>query len=161
MTMLTTFARYNRWANRLVFDALALRDVAALQAPQPVVFGSLLATVHHVLAMSEVWQAHLEGRPHGYTSRMPAPGPGLAEIAARQGAIDDWLVDLCADGGDWDARVAFTFIGGGAGAMTRGQIVLHLVNHATYHRGHIAACLNAMGHGLPASDLPVFLAAGG
>jgi uncharacterized damage-inducible protein DinB len=29
-------------------------------------------------------------------------------------------------------------VGGGDGAMTRGQILLHLVNHTSYHRGFVA-----------------------
>ena len=35
--------------------------------------------------------------------------------------------------------VRFTFVGGGAGAMTRGEILLHVANHKTHHRGNVGA----------------------
>jgi uncharacterized damage-inducible protein DinB len=41
--------------------------------------------------------------------------------------------------------------------MTREAILMHVVNHATYHRGHIVAMLNGAGITLPNSDMPVFL----
>jgi len=53
--------------------------------------------------------------------------------------------------------VHFTFIGGGDGVLSREDILLHVVNHATYHRGHITAMLNQMGVQPHATDLPVFL----
>src|SRR5256885_7587344 len=33
---------------------------------------------------------------------------------------------------------SFEFVGGGQGAMTREQIVLHVVNHGSYHRGFVS-----------------------
>jgi len=53
--------------------------------------------------------------------------------------------------------VHFTFIGGGDGVLSREDILLHVVNHATYHRGHITAMLNQMGVQPQATDLSVFL----
>jgi uncharacterized damage-inducible protein DinB len=55
-----------------------------------------------------------------------------------------------------DEVVEFAFIGGGAGAMRRADILLHVVNHATYHRGHISAMMRLAGLRSPATDLPVF-----
>jgi len=37
--------------------------------------------------------------------------------------------------------VNFTFIGGGEARLDRGDILLHVINHTTYHRGHIAAMI--------------------
>jgi uncharacterized damage-inducible protein DinB len=53
--------------------------------------------------------------------------------------------------------VDFEFIGGGRGAMSREDILLHVVNHTTYHRGHVADMLYHLGIFPPATDLPVFL----
>ena len=33
------------------------------------------------------------------------------------------------------------------------QVLLHLVNHATYHRGQVAAQLRQLGHTPPGTDL--------
>src|ERR1700724_143348 len=42
--------------------------------------------------------------------------------------------------------------------MTRGAILLHVVNHATYHRGWIAEMFFQVPATTPTTDLPVFLA---
>ena len=54
-------------------------------------------------------------------------------------------------------NVAFEFIGGGQGQMTRSDMILHVVNHATYHRGHVADMLYHMSVSPPTTDMPVFL----
>lgn len=53
--------------------------------------------------------------------------------------------------------VRFTFVGGGEGAMTRGEILLHVVNHTTYHRGFVANLFSQIPAQPPTTDLPVFL----
>jgi uncharacterized damage-inducible protein DinB len=49
------------------------------------------------------------------------------------------------------------FIGGGRGKMTRAQILLHIVNHGTYHRGFVSDLMYQILASVPANDLPVFL----
>lgn len=157
--MLNTYLAYGQWANRIVIDGLLGLPDALLDAPQPVVFGSIRRTFHHLLVIAQVWQAHLLGRPHGYASRDPGNPPPMAEMGATLAHIDAWLVDYGAglDAAALAQSVAFTFIGGGDGAMRREEILLHIVNHATYHRGHIVAMLNGAGVSLPNSDMPVYL----
>lgn len=41
--------------------------------------------------------------------------------------------------------------------MTREEIILHVVNHATYHRGFVADVFYQVPAKPPATDLPVFL----
>jgi len=53
--------------------------------------------------------------------------------------------------------IAFEFVGGGDGAMDREDILLHLVNHATYHRGFVSTLLYPLATKGAASDLTVFL----
>jgi len=53
--------------------------------------------------------------------------------------------------------VSFRFIGGGPGAMTRRDILLHVANHGTYHRGNVASMMYQAGTPPPTTDLPVFL----
>jgi uncharacterized damage-inducible protein DinB len=84
--------RYKAWANELVFAAAAQLPQAELTAPRKIVFGSMLRTLKHVYAMDEVWRAHLEGRPHGYTTRNPEACPPLTELRDAQEAIDGWFV---------------------------------------------------------------------
>jgi uncharacterized damage-inducible protein DinB len=159
MDHLSRLTRYKEWANGLLFAEVAKLPAAVLVAPQNIVFGNLLRTLHHVLAMDFVWQCHLLGRPHGLTTRNPDHCPSFEEIRSAQQAMDRWYIDYA------DAlthlnrgqRVEFTFIGGAASSMTREDIVLHVVNHGTYHRGHVANMLRDAAVPAPITDYPVYL----
>jgi uncharacterized damage-inducible protein DinB len=149
--------RYKEWANELVFAAAAKLPEAELTAPRKIVFGSLLRTLNHVYAMDEVWRAHLEGRPHGYTTRNPEACPPLAELGEQQAAMDGWFVRYADSRFDENEVVDFRFIGGGPSSMTRRDILLHVANHGTYHRGNVASMMYQAGVQPPTTDLPVFL----
>jgi uncharacterized damage-inducible protein DinB len=56
-----------------------------------------------------------------------------------------------------DEKLSFTFVGGGDGAMTRGEILQHLVNHTSYHRGFVAQMMYDASARPPTTDLTVFL----
>jgi uncharacterized damage-inducible protein DinB len=158
MSDLSMLTRYKAWADGALLAAVRALPEAELTAPQPIVFGSLLRTLHHVQAMDAVWRAHLLGEPHGYATRDPEDCPALDALAARQAELDRWYVDYAEALSDTaDETVAFEFIGGGRGALSRREILLHVVNHATYHRGHVADMLYRFGVAPPTTDLPVFL----
>ncbi|MFC4765574.1 DinB family protein [Dyella koreensis] len=151
--------RYTAWANDLLFQSLAKLPEEALVEKRPIVFGSILRTLNHVHAMSWVWRCHLEGVPHGLTTRNPPTAPPFAELREAQAALDAWYVAY-AEGLDAAALaevIDFTFIGGGEGAMSREDILLHVVNHTTYHRGHTAGLMYQIPVMPPTTDLPVFL----
>lgn len=152
-------ARYKAWADERFLSIVEALPEADLTAPRPIVFGSLVRTLHHAYAMDVVWKCHLLRLPHGYTSRNPAHCPGMRELAARQRDIDRWYIDYTAtlDADALRQCIDFEFIGGGAGRMSRRVILLHVVNHGTYHRGHAADILYHLGVFPPATDLPVFL----
>jgi uncharacterized damage-inducible protein DinB len=157
MGYLQMLMRYKAWANELVFAAAAKLPEAELTAPRKIVFGSMLRTLNHVYAMDEVWRAHLEGRAHGYTTRNPEACPLLGELGEAQAAMDAWFMRYAHSLAREEEIVEFRFIGGGPGAMTRRDILLHVANHATYHRGNVAAMMYQAGVAPPTTDLSVFL----
>ena len=154
--------RYKAWADDAFLSTVSSVSAADLLAPRPIVFGSLIRTLNHSYAMDYVWQCHLLGKPHGLTTRNPEHCPAFEELAASQRSLDQWYVgyaDSLTEAGLAEA-VEFEFIGGGTGRMTRRDILLHVVNHATYHRGHAADMLYHLGIFPPTTDLPVFLQQG-
>ena len=151
--------RYRAWADRLLYQFLAGVPASSLTAAQPIVFGSLLRTLNHVYCMDQVWKAHLEGVPHGYATRNPEDCPAFDTLRTAQAELDDWYVRYAQtlDEKACGETVRFSFIGGGEGAMRRGDILLHVVNHGTYHRGHVAMMMYGLSVPPPTTDLPVFL----
>ncbi|WP_051235179.1 DinB family protein [Lysobacter sp. HA18] len=151
--------RYKQWADDLFFETVAQVPRDALVAPRPILFGSLLRTLNHSCAMDYVWQCHLLGVPHGLTTRNPEFCPEFDALRMRQAELDAWYVEYASgmQSPDLDHIVEFTFIGGNTGRMSRRDILLHVVNHCTYHRGHAADMLYTLGIFPPTTDLPVFV----
>ncbi|AIF47716.1 DinB family protein [Dyella japonica] len=150
---------YRAWADQLTYDAVAALPQGAATAPRATIFGNMLRTLSHSWVVDDIFRAHLQGRPHGYTSRnTPEPLP-LDELWARQQAMNAWYLEYGSSLTPEQASeiVAFQFIGGGEGRMTREEIILHVVNHATYHRGFVADMFYQVPAKPPATDLPVFL----
>lgn len=154
-----SFVRYMRWANHVFYEACAELTTDELRAKRPLPFDSMLSLLNHVYMIQLVWQAHLQDRPHGFTSRRPAADISFTELRQRQAELDDWFVTY-ADAllpEQYTEQVSFEFIDGGAGVMSRGEILQHVVTHATYHRGHLCGVFYQLGYESPTTDLPVFL----
>jgi uncharacterized damage-inducible protein DinB len=152
-------ARYNAWANDLMFDAVAALPEGEATRERGTLFKNMVHTLNHNYVIARIWQAHLEGREHGFAARNTKDHPPLGELHAAQRAIDRWYLDW-ADSLTEAAlgeEVSFTLIGGNRGTMTRSEILLHVVNHNTYHRGFVADMFYQVPARPPTTDLPVFL----
>lgn len=155
-----TTARYCQWSNRLMFDAVAALPAEETARPRPSLFKNMVHTLNHIYVIDRIWQAHLEGRDHGYEARNTKDHPPLPELWRQQQEVDAWYVD-------WADRqtaqslaetVEYTLIGGNRGAMTRGQILQHVAMHTNYHRGYVAQMIYDMpGCRPPSMDLPVYM----
>ena len=156
---LRMLSRYSAWANDRLYETMAALPGPELTKPHPIVFGSILRTLNHVYLMDLVWRAHLQGTSHGLSTRNPDECPAFAELRAAQIEIDEWYIEYSDDIQESGCAevVNFSFIGGGSGSMSRGDILLHVINHTTYHRGHIGSMIYQVPAEPPTTDLPVFL----
>lgn len=151
--------RYNAWANELIFDAVAALPEGEAVKPRRSVFRNIVHTLNHNYVIDRIFQAHLEGRAHGYTARNTAEHPPLAELWRAQQDIDRWYIDWsdAISEAALEEKVRFEFVGGGEGVMTRGEILQHLVNHTSYHRGFVAQMMYDIPVRPPTTDLTVYL----
>jgi len=109
--------------------------------------------------VDDIFRHHLQGRKHAYTSRNTDQTPEICELWKAVQEMDRWYVDLVDTSSDEDLAktVHFEFISGGEGILTCEQIVLHVVNHATYHRGFVGDMMYQVPFSPPSNDLPVFI----
>lgn len=151
--------RYRAWADRVIYGAVAALPEGAASAPRVTLFGNMLRTLSHTYVIDDIFQAHLQGRAHGYTSRNTPEPLSFDELWQRQQAITGWYLDYARSLSPQQAAevLTFPFIDGGEGRMSREDMILHVVNHATYHRGFVADLFYQVPAKPPATDLPVFL----
>lgn len=118
-----------------------------------------LGILGHIHAVARIWKGHLTGEAHGLVARNLDPLPSFAELRKLQEELDAWYAEFAS--GLPAARrtvpIDFRFVAGGAGTMTSEEMLLHVVNHATYHRGYVADMMYEAGLKPPTMDLPVYL----
>ena len=156
---LRTLTRYNQWANQLIFDATFKLPEGEATKVRQTLFKNIVHSLNHNYVIDRIFQAHLEGRDHGYTARNTAEWPPLDALWRAQQDVDDWYVrwsDAIPES-DLERRIEFEFVGGGEGSMTPGEIIMHLVNHTSYHRGFVADLFYQIPARPPTTDLTVFL----
>jgi uncharacterized damage-inducible protein DinB len=119
----------------------------------------MVHTLNHNYVIDQIFQAHLQGREHGFNARNTSTYPPLEELWAKQQSIDEWYVNWSDDCTEESLgeQVRFTFVGGGDGLMTREQVLMHIVTHTGYHRGWVAEIFNQVLAKPPTADLTVFL----
>lgn len=159
MDTLAMLLRYKQWANELTFTKTMDLPAGEAEKQRDTNFGSILHTLNHVFVVDDIFRCHLEGRAHSYTARntdSPAPLPTLWTA---QQEMDAWYCAYAEDLSEEAQKdvVDFTFVGGGAGRMTRAEILLHIVNHGTYHRGFVSDMMYQIPTRPVANDLPIFL----
>jgi uncharacterized damage-inducible protein DinB len=152
-------ARYNRWANaRLYQAALALPDVL-YRRDAGVFFHSLHGTLSHLLLTDRLWLTRLtsEGKQPKRLDEILYEDRN--DLACARAIEDDRLIRVI-DGyaeNDFARLHAYQTTSGHPYQQPLADILLHLFNHQTHHRGHAHACLSIVtGSEPPSLDLLQF-----
>jgi uncharacterized damage-inducible protein DinB len=152
-------ARYNAWANRTLFDAVGALPLGEAEKERPTLFRNMVNTLNHLYVVDFIWQSHLLGQDHGIAALNTVLHPALDALRAAQEDIDAWFVAWAdrATAETLAQPVRYTLIGGNAGEMSAGAVLLHVVNHTSYHRGFVADLFFQVPARPPLTDLPVYL----
>jgi uncharacterized damage-inducible protein DinB len=138
--------RYHRWATDRV-----LQETTPLPAEQLVKdlkgsFHSIHETLAHLFQADSIWLDRLEGRPTGGLADYPAPGCTYELRDAWLAVLDKmiaWAAGL--NEADWSRETSYKTLAGVAYKTPFWQIVLHIVNHGSHHRGQISSMLRQLG----------------
>jgi uncharacterized damage-inducible protein DinB len=137
--------RYKCWADRRTLDAVAQIDEHRF----PAAMAFARQQLNHMVRVEELFRARLLGEREPHATTNSDTVPGLEELERRLSASNDWL-QAYAQSLAPDQRtepIHFHFVDGQRGTLSRGEVLFHLVNHGTYHRG-------AVGHALDLADAP-------
>lgn len=148
---------YNRWATGTLLDACDSLTPEQLSQPVGGSFGSLIATLQHMVGAEWVWLERFNGRSPGGFEGVQA----LTTLdALRRQWRDVWSgYDALLATGTTDGLrqpLAYRTFRGDAYEQPIGDMLQHVVNHGTYHRGQISMFLRLLGAAPPSTDLVIF-----
>jgi uncharacterized damage-inducible protein DinB len=148
---------YNSWANARVLEACAALSAEQRGRDLGTSHHSVHETLAHILGAEWVWLERWKGRS---PTSLPAAHSfaDLAQLRARWSVVEQDLLGFVRALGDsdLDRKIEYRTTEGRPYTQPFREMLQHLLNHGTYHRGQVSAMLRQLG-GKPAStDLIVF-----
>jgi uncharacterized damage-inducible protein DinB len=135
----TQLLAIKQWADRGLYDAVC-RQFDQLSNEDATL---MLRILDHVHTVDRIFQHHLQGLPHPFAAPRSEKLPELSTLAQQAQQVDDWYVSYAqtVTQAELDEPLEFTFTSGKPARMRRGEILLHVCLHGTYHRGNAGALL--------------------
>jgi len=146
-------ADYNNWANRRLYGAAMELSDEQYRRPTGVFFGSLHGTLNHLLLTDRIWLKRLTGKgdhPSAldailFEDRSELLRARMAEDARLKRVVDGLSeADLATD-------VSYQTTSGKPYQQKRQDILMHLFNHQTHHRGQAHSCCSILAGAEPPS----------
>ena len=143
-----TFARYNQWANRRVYDAAAQLSDAEYRADKGAFFKSMHGTLNHLLTTDRIWMKRFTGAGEAPERLDTILHERLAELGAAREAEDRRIVEWM----DGLSEAALAGVIRYRRVSTPEEFVqplmpalAHWFNHQTHHRGQAHSILCSFG----------------
>ena len=157
-TQFQTLAAYNQWSNRLIYAAAPELSDADYRANRGAFFGSLHNTLNHILVGDRIWLHRITGEGDAPERLDAILYDDLATLTAAREAEDIRLISFV-DGLD-SAALTGTFqyanMSGDRFEQPLAEVLVHVFNHQTHHRGQSHTLITASDHPAPSLDLIQF-----
>lgn len=145
---------YHGWAYMRLCGQLASLNEEQYRAPCGLFFGSIHGTLNHLAVADRLWlaRARFEAQPFERLDEEVVHERAALENFLEMG-VAGWrnLVEGLEDA-DLLAPISYRNMAGEQHMRPLAEIIPHLVNHGTHHRGQISAALTAMGQAAPVLD---------
>jgi uncharacterized damage-inducible protein DinB len=141
-----TLLDYHYWARDRVLDAVGQLDQAAFTAPRESSFSSIRDTLAHTYFAEWAWYSRWQGHsPSAFPAldqfaNVDALSAAWREIELQVRAFIEPLSDT-----DLTRVIEYRLLSGVEAASPLWQMVQHVVNHASYHRGQVTTMLRQAG----------------
>ncbi|MGI8783750.1 MAG: DinB family protein [Acidobacteriota bacterium] len=148
---------YNEWANVRLLDAVGQLSDEQFTRPLASSFPSIRDTFSHVIAVEWVWLRRWKGESPALIPEW-AVGSPLELLRKKLKGIEAERATFLTALGEQEMQqpVSYTNFKGERWRYALEDLLLHLVNHSTYHRGQVATMLRQVGALPPATDFLVY-----
>jgi uncharacterized damage-inducible protein DinB len=151
---ITDLFGYNLWANNRLFEAVAQLPTNQYLQDLKSSHGGIHGTLTHIVAAQKIWISRWKGTPEETLLHGKDVGSLLDLIALWEQVSSDtaeFLGSLTDD--RLQEQMTITTTTGKQFIHTYQQMMQHLVNHSSTHRGQVSAMIRQLGSRPPAIDL--------
>lgn len=149
-------AAYNRWANARLYAAAFALDDTDYRRDIGLFFGSLHGTLNHLLVADRIWFRRLTGEGE-HPDRLDAIMFDRLPALALARAAEDERIIAVVDGygrAAFEGEVDYATTSGQKQRQRLDDILTHVFNHQTHHRGQAHTALSILtGDAPPSLDL--------
>ncbi|HTW67641.1 MAG TPA: DinB family protein [Bryobacteraceae bacterium] len=144
---------YSAWASQRLLDAAAQLSPEELKRDFQTADKTVLDTLAHVYAADRIWLTRVKGETRA--TFLDPEDRDLTVLQSEWPALHErwklWMADRNDAG--VEQSIAFKDTRGNPYTQPVWQIILHLVNHGTHHRGQVSGFLRSMGKTPPPLDM--------
>ena len=136
---------FHYWARDRVFAAVGTLDQEQYARPMGSSFTSIRDTLNHVYHAEWIWCERWNGVSP--TSFPTEEMPDLSALRGRWSELEGKVRQYLGNAGESGINrvISYRLMSGKEGASPLWQMVAHVVNHATYHRGQVTTMLRQLG----------------
>ena len=163
-------ATYNYHMNQKICDSIKGLPEEDLWQDKKAFFGSILGTLNHLMVGDLIWLTRFNQHPNypngfnalqGLTDFDQPTGlnhplcQSQTDYIAKRLALDEIIIGFIEALTEEDLRQALTYTNTKGVSFNRpfSQLLLHLFNHQTHHRGQVTTLLNQIGIDIGETDL--------
>jgi uncharacterized damage-inducible protein DinB len=156
--LLQQFSSYNIWANKLLFGVVSKLSDAQINETIQSSFPSIKLTVKHMWAAEEIWWQRIKLIENVVVESEKFEGDFnqiIIEFGKQSLLWKDWIDNL----DEKRLKHVFQYVRKKQShKMITANMLLHLFNHATLHRGQIITMLRQMGvTKIPSTDFSTYV----
>lgn len=146
---LHTLLGFHYWARDRLLGAAESLSAEQYVRPMGSSFSSVRDTLNHTFMAEWIWYSRWNG-----ISPTAFPGDEIGDVAdlrARWSALEQNVRTFLENAADLNRVFDYRMMSGKEAASPLWQMVVHVVNHATYHRGQVTTLMRQLGATPPTS----------
>jgi uncharacterized damage-inducible protein DinB len=149
LQLISDLYAYNEWANDVLLAKAEELDMGQLAGPQGASFESILGNMAHLAAAQINWlERWRTGQNKQHTVDLGESLKTLADLretlAASHSDLQAYIRAL--SDAQVDSDLEYRDKSGNQAVRPLWQLMTHVANHGTYHRGEVAMALTALSH---------------
>lgn len=144
--LLKDYGIFNHWANSRVVDWLRAQPTEILERETPSSFPTLRGTLLHIWSAEDIWLSRLQGESPGrfLSGDFRGSADELFKGGLKRSAeFRDFLA--AQPPSFFESLTAYTHTSGTRYTQLNSEIILHCLQHSTFHRGQMITMARSLG----------------